>query len=192
LWITVYSYTQAGILTTELPTKNWTSNLPLSCPTKHKTPAFAKRLLAVRCYFEILIFSQIPIFYFHFWVIFVAMTANLFIDSLFSLLFAFFSRMGECLSRLFFKSVRCQTKVNFSLRSVWCWFEFKYSFFLCNLWLFLFSHSSIFFVLRFPFYYLIIVWKHSLRNNFYRSTFCWRFTAENLKILSVLVGCHFF
>ena len=117
---------------------------------------------------------------------------NLFIDSLFSLLFAFFSRMGECLSRLFFKSVRCQTKVNFSLRSVWCWFEFKYSFFLCNLWLFLFSHSSIFFVLKFPFYYLIIVWKHSLRNNFYRSTFCWRFTAENLKILSVLGGCHFF
>jgi len=48
----------------------------------------------------------------------VMVAGNLFIDSLFSLLFAFFSRMGECLSRLFFKSVRCQTKVNFSLRSV--------------------------------------------------------------------------
>jgi hypothetical protein len=43
---------------------------------------------------------------------------NLFIDSLFALLFAFFSRMGKCLSRLFFKGVRCQTKVNFSLTSV--------------------------------------------------------------------------
>jgi len=48
----------------------------------------------------------------------VMVAGNLFIDSLFSLLFAFFSRMGECLSRLFFKSVRCQTKVNFSLRTV--------------------------------------------------------------------------
>ena len=36
---TVLSYTLAGILTTELPTKNGTSNLPLSCPTKHETPA---------------------------------------------------------------------------------------------------------------------------------------------------------
>ncbi|WP_146063288.1 hypothetical protein [Halpernia humi] len=36
---TFFSYTQAGILTTELPTKNRTLNLPLSCPTKHETPA---------------------------------------------------------------------------------------------------------------------------------------------------------
>jgi hypothetical protein len=36
---TVLSYAQAGILTTELPTKNWTLNLLLSFPTKHKTPA---------------------------------------------------------------------------------------------------------------------------------------------------------
>ena len=37
--ITVLSYTQAGIITTELPTKNGTLNLLLSCPTKHETPA---------------------------------------------------------------------------------------------------------------------------------------------------------
>ncbi len=39
LHTTVLSYTQAGILTTELPTKNRTPNLSLSCPTKHETPA---------------------------------------------------------------------------------------------------------------------------------------------------------
>jgi hypothetical protein len=37
--LTVLSYTQAGILTTEFPTKDSTLNLPLSCPTKHETPA---------------------------------------------------------------------------------------------------------------------------------------------------------
>src|SRR5690606_1463661 len=30
---------QAGILTTELPTKNLTLKLPLSCPMKHEPPA---------------------------------------------------------------------------------------------------------------------------------------------------------
>ncbi|MET3732723.1 hypothetical protein ABID46_002314 [Moheibacter stercoris] len=40
LRVTVLSYTQAGILTTESPTKNLTLNLPLSCPTKHETPAY--------------------------------------------------------------------------------------------------------------------------------------------------------
>lgn len=28
-----------GIFTTKLPTKDGTSNIPLSCPTKHRTPA---------------------------------------------------------------------------------------------------------------------------------------------------------
>jgi len=35
----VLSYTRAGILTTELPAKNWTSNFALSFATKQETPA---------------------------------------------------------------------------------------------------------------------------------------------------------
>lgn len=36
---TVCSYPQAGIITSELSTENCTSNILLSCLTKHKTPA---------------------------------------------------------------------------------------------------------------------------------------------------------
>jgi hypothetical protein len=47
--------------------------------------------------------------------------------------------------------VRRQTKVDFFLRSISCLCECIISFFLYNLWLFLFYKSSIFFVLRVPF-----------------------------------------